>query len=82
MILKPCPFCGMEADAEDEDTIYPNGVGWLDHQNGFRHYVNRKDAPPEQWCYSVHCVQHHGGCDAEMSGDSIDEAINKWNRRI
>ena len=82
MNLKPCPFCGMEADAEDEDTIYPNGVGWETSPEIHRYYVHRKEVPQEQWCYSVHCVQHYGGCGAEMSGDSIDEAINKWNRRI
>lgn len=81
-MLKHCPFCGMEADAEDEDTIYPNGSGWIDAPEGFRHYVRRTEVPQEQWCYSVHCVQHYGGCGAEISGDSIEEAINKWNRRI
>jgi len=78
--FKSCPFCGHEVDPEDPDTCYPNGVGWKPHKFG-RAYVALRDVPPEQWCYSVHCVSTSGGCGAEISGDSRDQAIEKWNRR-
>jgi len=79
--LKPCPFCGAQPDLEDCDTMYPNGVAWVEREDGIVHYVNRNQAPPENWCYSIHCVEHAGGGDAEMSGNSKQEAIEKWNRR-
>lgn len=78
----PCPFCGKPVDLEDGDTLYPNGTGWEYHrQNGFRTYRNFRDVPKEQWCYSLHCTESAGGCGAEMSADSREEAIAKWNTR-
>jgi hypothetical protein len=38
--------------------------------------------PKEQWCYSIHCVTTSGGCGVEISGDSRQECIDKWNRRV
>ena len=26
--MKPCLFCGKAGDAEDGDTLYPNGTAW------------------------------------------------------
>ena len=78
--VKPCPFCGMQPDMEDCDTLYPNGSAWL-ISDGDTHFVNRDQAPKENWCYSMHCVQTGGGCGAEVSGNSKQEAIEKWNRR-
>ncbi len=80
--MKPCPFCGKKVDLNDEDTLYPNGTGWKDREGGYRSYHPFREVPKEQWCYSIHCVLHHGGCGVEMSGDTIKEAINKWNRRV
>ena len=81
MQVKPCPFCGMQPDIEeDEDCLYPSGA-WLETKQGIRHYVPTRQAPPEQWCYTLHCVVHHGGCGAEIHGDNRQEAIDKWNRR-
>lgn len=80
--MKPCPFCGKEVDLEDQDTIYPNGTGWEDRHNGLRSYHSFREVPKEQWCYSVHCVTTAGGCGAEMSGDTRQEAIDKWNSRV
>lgn len=79
--MKPCPFCGHRVDLEDEDTLYPNAIGWQEHEDRFRSYCSYRDVPPEQWCYSMHCVTTSGGCGAEISGDSMQECIDKWNRR-
>ena len=78
--LKPCPFCGKVPDLEDPDTLYPNGTGWK-VTKGFRHYVSFRDVQKEQWCYTLHCVTTSGGCGAEVSGDSAEEAISKWEKR-
>ncbi len=80
--IEPCPFCGMKVDLEDPDTLYPNGIGWKDREEGFRSYHSFREVPPEQWCYSIHCVENAGGCGVEMSGDTKEEAIEKWNRRV
>ena len=80
--MKPCPFCGHEVDLEDGDTLYPNGVGWEDHPDHGRHYCSRGQVPKEQWCYSMNCPETAGGCGAEISGDSRQEAIDKWNTRV
>jgi len=80
--MKPCPFCGHEVDLEDGDTLYPNTAGWEDHPDHGRHYCFYQQVPKEQWCYSMHCPTTAGGCGAEISGDSRQEAIDKWNRRV
>ena len=79
--MKPCPFCGHEVDLEDGDTLYPTG-GWQDHGNGVRGYCSVHKVPPDQWCYTMHCPTTAGGCGAEISGDSKQEAIEKWNKRV
>lgn len=83
MNMLHCPFCGMIPDPEeDEDCLYPSGTGWRDRPNGLREYLDFRMVPRSNWCYTLHCVQHHGGCGAEMHGDSRQEAIDKWNKRI
>lgn len=79
--ILPCPFCGMEVDLEDGDTLYPTGSGWKDCVGGFRSYHNYKEVPKEQWCYGLHCPTTAGGCGVEMQGDSMKETIEKWNKR-
>lgn len=80
MNAKDCPFCGMKCNL-DIDTLYPSGTGWVDAGEGYRHYVSRSDVPREQWCYKIICNESYGGCGAEMHGDSVEEVINKWNKR-
>lgn len=78
--MKDCPFCGMPVDLEDPDVLYPNGTGWK-IRGDLRSYHHFREVPPEQWCYSMHCTTTSGGCGAEISGDSKEEAVEKWNRR-
>lgn len=84
--LKPCPFCGMQSDTEDEDTLYPSGTGWREGLFGsgevLRQYLSRTDWYRWQGtCYEINCSTNYGGCGANISGDSKEEVINKWNRR-
>lgn len=80
--FKPCPFCGKEIDPDqDDDAFYPNGTGWKVRDNGYISYHSARDLPQEQWCWSVHCAVTSGGCGAEMSGDTREEAMSKWNTR-
>lgn len=79
--MKDCPFCGHHVDLEDPDVLYPNGTGWKIRSDGLRSYHHFREVPPDQWCYSMHCPTTSGGCGAEISGDSKEEAVEKWNRR-
>ena len=79
--LKPCPFCGSGLDVDDSDTLHPSGTAWLEVEGLLcRRYVSYKESP--NWCYEVHCCTHYGGCGASIAGDSRDEAIRLWNRRV
>jgi hypothetical protein len=77
---KPCPFCGTKINVNDRDIMYPAGFGWKE-EDGHRYYVDIHDVPREQWCYKIVCQEHYGGCCAEIIGDSVDEVIEKWNKR-
>ena len=82
---KDCPFCGRKVNSEDIDTLYPSGTGWIDHvdeEYEYRSYVSAYDVPKEQWCYKIICNESYGGCGAEIHGDSAEEAIEKWNKRV
>lgn len=85
-MAKPCPFCGAPVDENDIDTLYPSGSAWVDDDYGdgtdFRHYVRATGVPKEQWCYKIICNESYGGCGAEIHGDSIEETIEKWNKRV
>jgi hypothetical protein len=80
--MKPCPFCGHPVDLDDPDTLYPTGTGWKIRAKGFKSYHSFREVPKEQWCYSMHCPTTAGGCGVEMSGDTKEEAIEKWNKRV
>jgi hypothetical protein len=79
--MKPCPFCGHKVDLENPDTLYEDGWGWLE-VNGLRSYHRIGHVPDGQECYAMHCPISAGGCGAEISGDSKQEAIEKWNKRV
>lgn len=82
--MKPCPFCGHNVDMTDPDTLYPSGIGWKEFKNGedtMQSYHPYCEVPKERWCWDMHCVSTSGGCGALISGDSREEAIEKWNRR-
>ena len=84
--LKPCPFCGMQSHQDWDDTLHPSGSGWRELQFGetkIRHYMGRKDY--HKWegaCYEIDCAETYGGCGVNITGDSKEEVINKWNRRV
>jgi hypothetical protein len=80
--MKNCPFCAHAVDMENPDTLYPNGVGWILRDNGMITYHSFRDAPKENWCYSMHCPTTAGGCGVEMSANTKEEAIEKWNKRV
>ena len=89
MKLTACPFCGMVSDTDWDDTLYPTGSFWADHPDGFRHYFSRalyrgdesKMPEPEGKVFQIVCSENYGGCGAEIHGDSIEEVIQKWERR-
>lgn len=61
----PCPFCGQVPDSTDHDFCYPINV-------------TRKDQPR---IYRAGCIECAGGCGAEVLGDSVEDAIRRWNTR-
>ena len=83
--LLPCPFCGWPVDMEDPDTFYPTGTLWrYDEEAGCIVYYGYKDRDKygaENMCYLLVCVEHNGGCGAEVHGDTEEETIAKWQRR-
>ena len=85
--LKPCPFCGKIPDIDDPDTLYPSGIMWVDVIDDGRTYFSRTHATSALaveklgHVWDIHCVTTSLGCGAEISGDSVAEVIEKWNRR-
>lgn len=83
--FKPCPFCGYELKNNLDDSVYPSGRWWREDGPrgvGFRHYVGHRERQPgDHPVYSVNCAECSGGCGAELTADSMEEALEKWNRR-
>lgn len=76
----PCPFCGKKPELDGEDTLYPTGR-WRE-DDGIRHYLFPDDPRPAHGqVYTMHCPETYGGCGAQVSGDSKDAVLGKWNRR-
>lgn len=76
----PCPFCGRQPDIEDGDTLYP--TGWYREVDGM--YVGvmpDERRPGDRARYGMHCKESSGGCGAEITGLTKDDAIDRWNRR-
>ena len=76
-----CPFCG-HSPQDRQDFLHPTGTAWRE-DNGRRHYIRWDD--PRGFhgrCWSLTCLEHEGGCGAEMQGDSEEEVIARWNRRV
>lgn len=85
--ILPCPFCGKKVDLEDPDTLYPSGIFWRDgavpDMPQLRTYHGRRDRQEgDGTCYGMHCPTPAGGCGAEIMGDSREEVVEAWNRRV
>lgn len=88
--LLPCPFCGHSVDMENKDTLYPSGWYWYEEQvdglpKPFRFYIlrdNDKFDGMQTECWEFNCPETSGGCGVSISGDSKEETIVKWQRRV
>lgn len=82
--LKPCPFCGYKLENNVDDSFYPVGNAWWrdSEEVGCRIYVGAREREEgDQPVYGLHCPPCSGGCGAEMSADTPEDAVAKWNRR-
>jgi len=79
--LQPCPFCNHPVPKDLSDTLYPSGGYWRESEFG-RHYFGIKESREgDGECWGMNCTQCMGGCGARINGDSMEEAIAKWNTR-
>lgn len=81
IVLKPCPFCGMQQSAKDEDTLHPTGARWrLDGRDIISvHPDEALESDGRMWV--VRCAQNYGGCGAQVTSFSEESVVNIWNRR-
>lgn len=79
--LLPCPFCARPVDDDLIDTLYPTGAGWKRISEGVHAYGRWVDGFQDGEVWSMNCSESCGGCGAEISGDTREEAMAKWNRR-
>lgn len=71
MVLKNCPFCGHDLNTQDPmDTLYPSFV-WYN-----------PETEQEETVWNIVCHVTAGGCDCEVYGDSPQQCIENWNRRV
>lgn len=79
--ILPCPFCSHQTE-DLRDALHPTGTGWR-KDSGFRHYLPHKDSRAKQGdVWSMNCLEHEGGCGASITGNSREETISSWNRRM
>lgn len=85
MKLLPCPFCGRVNDPTDEDTMHPTGTTWTNEElagDYFRRYHHYTEVwPGDGRVMVLNCPTIYGGCGVEMTADTEEELIEKWNRR-
>ena len=85
--MKPCPFCGWEVPADDDDAmldvLHMSGKWWAysDKVGGIVFRNHRSRLPDDNPCWVMNCTENMGGCGAEISGLTRLEAIQKWDRR-
>lgn len=60
-----CPFCGLQLSTNNPDFCYPVT----------RISVNGKQV------WRAGCIESDGGCGAEVTGWSAEEAIKLWDKR-
>lgn len=76
-LILPCPFCGHKIDLED---IHRNGILWRDDPEvGRVYYLGKRTATAEGECWVIRCYSPH--CGVELSADSEEEVIERWNTR-
>ena len=90
----PCPFCGRDLKNDLDDSFYPTGTKWEDvdclgdGQNVIRRYLSLREPLRSDniiasgSVYGVYCATSSGGCGAELSGDSPEEVLARWNTRV
>jgi hypothetical protein len=71
-MLLSCPFCGHLPDRDDPETIHPAVRPEYDPITDKLVYT----------IWQINCVGIHGGCDASILGDSPEDCIEKWNKRV
>jgi hypothetical protein len=82
--MLPCPFCGMEVDLEESDTLHMSGIFWRETTTeGIRSYHSLRDRlSTDSACWVMNCPTVSGGCGVTINADSREEAIELWNRRV
>ena len=82
MYLSNCPFCGHSFHDDLSDSLYPSGTVWRETENGKTYHSWRDQIEGDSSCWKIICNECEGGCGVEMVGDTKEEVIAKWNRRI
>lgn len=69
-------------DVDDNDTLYPSGTVWRQHELGYREYTSLRAAQSnpqfeiEGYVFKIEC-----NCGAEMQADEKDTVVALWNQR-
>lgn len=85
--FKPCPFCGHRISEDLIDCFYGTGMFWRPDPEPlhFIEYMNRREAavhPEAQPVLHIECNTTEGGCGAQIEGNTGEEVLAKWNRRV